>query len=480
MLDLLIDRVQGRRLLLVLDNVEQLVAAAADLGVLLAACPDLTVLVTSRIVLRLRGEHEVPLAPLPVPREGPADAAAVGQSAAVRLLVARARQVRPDFTVTADNAAAVAELCRRLDGIPLALELADPGHGESLQAAVAASYALLNGDGDLLTAHRLLVSAIETHTLSLKTGRPGPDACDTSAVDPALIDALHSLLSVCSWAGRGDLWPPMLAAIADLRSGLPRTLHLRVQVQGDPARLDTATLAEFDGAIRALREQADPARTVQIAIAALYIDRIDDCREPLWRVVQDGRAGGAITSAIRAMMALCVEDFAVGRWDEAHELAIEGLRLCGAYGYGLPTWFLRMGQALVAAGRGDEDLVRSLTEQMMRWATPRRMGAVQMFARHARGLSALGQGAFEEAYQQLSAISSPGAFPAYTAYALKIPLDLVEAAVRTGRPEEAAAHVQAMRAAGLPSCPGISPSPRRPRPLCVRPTMMPPGSSRRR
>jgi predicted ATPase len=124
-LDLLIDRVQGRRLLLVLDNVEQLVAAAADLGFLLAACPDLTVLVTSRIVLRLRGEHEVPLAPLPVPREGPAaDTAAVEQSAAVRLLVARARQVRPDFTVTADNAAAVAELCRRLDGIPLALELA--------------------------------------------------------------------------------------------------------------------------------------------------------------------------------------------------------------------------------------------------------------------------------------------------------------------------------------------------------------------
>ena len=90
-LDLLIDQVQGRRLLLVLDNVEQLVAAAADLGTLLAACPDLTVLVTSRIVPRLRGEHEVPLAPLPTPGEGPgADASAVGQSAAVRLLVARA------------------------------------------------------------------------------------------------------------------------------------------------------------------------------------------------------------------------------------------------------------------------------------------------------------------------------------------------------------------------------------------------------
>ena len=66
-LDLLIDRLQGRRLLLVLDNVEQLVAAASDLGTLLAACPDLTVLVTSRIVLRLRGEHEVALAPLATP-----------------------------------------------------------------------------------------------------------------------------------------------------------------------------------------------------------------------------------------------------------------------------------------------------------------------------------------------------------------------------------------------------------------------------
>jgi predicted ATPase len=124
-LDLLIDRLQSRRLLLVLDNVEQLVGAASDLGTLLAACPDLTVLVTSRIALRLRGEHEVPLAPLPTPPVGPqADAGAVGRSAAVRLLVARARQVRPDFAVTSDNAAAVAELCRRLDGIPLALELA--------------------------------------------------------------------------------------------------------------------------------------------------------------------------------------------------------------------------------------------------------------------------------------------------------------------------------------------------------------------
>ncbi len=165
---------------------------------------------------------------------------------------------------------------------------ADPEHGESLQAAVAASYALLNGDGDLLTAHRLLTSAIEIHTRPGQVGQVGQagradrDADGAGAAEPALIDALHSLLTVCSWAERADLWPPLLAAITDLGPGLPRMLHLRVQVQGDPARLDAATLAEFDGVIRALREQADPARDVQIAIAALYVDRIGDCREPLW------------------------------------------------------------------------------------------------------------------------------------------------------------------------------------------------------
>jgi DNA-binding CsgD family transcriptional regulator/energy-coupling factor transporter ATP-binding protein EcfA2/tetratricopeptide (TPR) repeat protein len=327
----------------------------------------------------------------------------------------------------------------------------DPGHGDSLPAAVAASYALLSGDGDILTAHRLLVSAIEAYTLSLTAGRPGADA---GALDPPFVDALHSLLSVCSWAERAELWPPLLSAIAQLGPRLPRLLHLRVQVQGDPARLDAATLAEFDRAVLALREPTDPTQTAQLAIAAMYVDRIDGCREALWRVIEDGRAGGAINSAIRSMMAMGVGDFAVGRWDEALDLAIEGLELCETHGYGLQTWFLRAGQALIAAGRGDEELVRSLTEQMMRWAAPRRQGLVQMFAHHARGLSALGQGAFEAAYQHLSAICSPGEFPAYTAYALKISLDLVEAAVRTGRHDEAAAHVDAMRSADLASLSG--------------------------
>jgi DNA-binding CsgD family transcriptional regulator len=329
---------------------------------------------------------------------------------------------------------------------------ADPEQRESLAAAVVASYALLSGDGDIITAHRLLVSAIEAHTLSLTPGRAGP--VDHSAVDPVLVDALHSLLSICSWAERAELWAPLLSAIDELGPELPRLLHLRVRVQGDPARLDATTLAEFDRAVVALHEPADPTQIAQIAIAAMYIGRVGDCREALWRVIEDGRTGGAINSAIRAMMALGADDFTLGRWDEALDLATEGLELCETHGYGLQTRFLQAGQALVAAGRGDKELVGTLTGQMMRWAAPRRVGIMQMFAHHARGLSALGQGAFEEAYQEFSAICPPGQLPAYTAYALKIPLDLVEAAVRTGRHEEAAAHAEAMRSANLASLSG--------------------------
>lgn len=124
-LDLVIDRLQGHSTLVVLDNFEQVQAAAPDVARFIAACPDTTVLITSRRALRLRGEHEIQLAPLALPTaDGATDVEAIVQSASVQLLTTRAATVRPGFAVTSANAAAVAELCRRLDGIPLALELA--------------------------------------------------------------------------------------------------------------------------------------------------------------------------------------------------------------------------------------------------------------------------------------------------------------------------------------------------------------------
>ncbi len=114
-----------RRLLLVLDNFEQVSDAAPLVAELLTEAPGLVGLVTSRMVLRLSGEHEFPVATLPVPpADASRDVADVGQYAAVRLFVDRAQATVAGFGLTDANAGDVAEICRRLDGLPLAIELA--------------------------------------------------------------------------------------------------------------------------------------------------------------------------------------------------------------------------------------------------------------------------------------------------------------------------------------------------------------------
>ena len=112
-------------LLLVLDNFEQVLAAAPLLTDLLASCANLKVLVTSRAVLRVYGEHDFEVPPLAVPaRLARPSIAELARNPAVALFVQRATAVKPDFALTPDNATAVAEICARLDGLPLAIELA--------------------------------------------------------------------------------------------------------------------------------------------------------------------------------------------------------------------------------------------------------------------------------------------------------------------------------------------------------------------
>jgi predicted ATPase len=116
------EHLRGRRTLLVLDNLEQVHGGAEVVAALLAAAPRLVVLATSRGPLHLQGEHELPVPPLALPQEPVI--AAVTESAAVRLFVQHADMVRPAFGVTEENAADIAAICQRLDGLPLAIELA--------------------------------------------------------------------------------------------------------------------------------------------------------------------------------------------------------------------------------------------------------------------------------------------------------------------------------------------------------------------
>ncbi|MEO7421386.1 MAG: LuxR C-terminal-related transcriptional regulator [Ornithinibacter sp.] len=209
-----------RDLLLVLDNLEQVSAAAAELGLLLSQCPDLKMLGTSRVRLRLRGERVHVVAPLPVPPQGgPLDAEVVAGYASVQVFVHAARGVDPGFSVDAVNVGAVAEICRRLDGLPLALELATARLGVLTPSAVLGLLApslpaLVGGSVDAPLRHRSLRTAIEGSYRLLATdeqqlfrclaafrGGFAMDAVQRVSGDPDAVDQLAKLVDA-SLVGR--------------------------------------------------------------------------------------------------------------------------------------------------------------------------------------------------------------------------------------------------------------------------------------
>lgn len=159
-------RLGGQRRLLVLDNFEHVIGAATDVGRLLLESPNLTIVVTSRVRLRIRGEHEFFVSPLSMPELGTeADPSAVRSAPAVELFVRRAAEARPDFQ--ADDAAieTIARICVQLDGLPLAIELAAARMRVLSPAAIVARLdrpldLLTGGARDLPERHRTLRATI--------------------------------------------------------------------------------------------------------------------------------------------------------------------------------------------------------------------------------------------------------------------------------------------------------------------------------
>ena len=210
----LLATIQGRlaaaRVLLVLDNFEQVTEASTMVVELLESCPGVDILVTSRVPLRVRGEHEHAVPPLAVPSPT-ADAAAAAQAHAVRLFIERARASRAGWEPGAGDLEAIAEICRRLDGLPLAIELAaarlrilDPaallerldrkldvvgGSLPDLPARQRTLTATIEWSVDLLSdAERILLAR-----LAVFAGGWGLDAAEAVCQDERVPDVLASL-----------------------------------------------------------------------------------------------------------------------------------------------------------------------------------------------------------------------------------------------------------------------------------------------
>ena len=170
-LETLKDYLRDRQLLLVLDNFEHLTKAAPLVTELLSAASRMKVLVTSRTLLHVYGEHLHPVLPMKLPRSGrEAQSESMAQSEAVQLFVERARAVKADFTLSQENFRTLVEICTRLDGLPLAIELAAARVRQISPQAMLGQWAkesggsplqtLTGGPRDLPARHKTLRNAI--------------------------------------------------------------------------------------------------------------------------------------------------------------------------------------------------------------------------------------------------------------------------------------------------------------------------------
>ncbi|MFI0977723.1 AAA family ATPase [Streptomyces sp. NPDC021093] len=334
-----------------------------------------------------------------------------------------------------------ADLTGDLRDVPRLLEEARQADGRRagpLVAAVAAAHhILLSGEGDLDTAHRLLVGAIEMQHQPY------------DATDITMVEALYTLAWVCHGGQRAELWKPLHRALDllkphVLKPHVPDRLALILGPVADPARSTATALAELDAVIATLDQESDPARVIRIAMAALYVDRLAGCRTALRRVLSSGRDSNSLTLELQGMVFLGRDRFATGEWDQLVAQAEHGQQLGEAHSYHLLSMDFRYQRALAAAARGDEAVTRALTDEIILWATSRRVRFLLSCAAHARALAALGQGQYEDAYRHVTAISRAGGLAPYVPTALFVIMDLVEAAIRTGRSTEATAHVTAV------------------------------------
>ncbi|HEY7031685.1 MAG TPA: LuxR C-terminal-related transcriptional regulator [Thermomicrobiales bacterium] len=330
--------------LLVLDNFEQVVAGAPDVGQLVDATGHLKILVTSRVPLRVSGEHEYPVAPLAVPdgaHDTPED---LGRVPAVSLFVQRARAVKPDFALTDANAAAVADSCRRLEGLPLAIELA------AARSKVLSPQALL---ARLTNRLQVLTGGMRDTPARLRTMRAAI-AWSHDLLSPAE-QALFRRLSV--FPGGFTLEAAEQVTSFELRasSSPPSKLEARssklATLDGIEALIDHSLLQRAEGA------DGEPRYTMLETIREFAAECLDlngetdvlGVRHAAWAVAFAERAGSVAGAEQGRQLERLDEEYANLR--AAHAWLVnrqdpDAVRLAAALGfYWLNRGFLRDGRA---------------------------------------------------------------------------------------------------------------------------------------
>jgi predicted ATPase/class 3 adenylate cyclase len=268
---------QLKHLLLLLDNFEQVVSAGVRIVDLLATCPQLKILVTSREVLHVHAEHEFPVPPLALPDPGHLpDLAALSRYGAVALFLQRAQAVKPDFQITNANARAIAEICVRLDGLPLAIELAAARMKlfppQALLARLDQGLSVLTGTSrDVPTRQQTLRNTIAWSYNLLDAAEQGLFRRLSVFVGGCTLEAVEA---VCADASDGGETGQVVERVASL---IDKSLLQQTEQEGhEPRLLMLDTISEFGLEVLAASGEMEIMRQAH----ALYYLRLSEEAEP--------------------------------------------------------------------------------------------------------------------------------------------------------------------------------------------------------
>jgi len=421
------EALRTQHLLLVIDSFEHLADAAPVVAELLATCPDVKVLVTSRERLRIHGEQNIAVAPLLLPdRRYRRDVEELQRIPAVALFAARARAANPNFALTPENAAAVTDICRRLDGLPLAIELAAPwirvlSPLQLLHRLESGLMLLQDGSRDLPERQRTLRDAIAwTYDLLsrdeqalFRTIAVFSGGC---TIDAAV--AVHGLAGTGSDLPSTSVAAPEISALALLASLVDK--HLVVCLpggDGEPRFGMLETIRQFgleqvdrrqETAVARVRhaewmaELADASRAaIDTADEGAWFDLLEIEHDNIRAALNWASEQGQRLLCLRLAATLRSFWFVRGHFSEGRAWLERALAMDGETPF--PPWAEAMaGASTLAYHQGDSARAQKLADQLLAAARSRAASGEMLHALFLLGLIAYDQGALAEAEQRLT------------------------------------------------------------------------------
>ena len=305
------------------------------------------------------------------------------------------------------------------------------GEEESPSAVMADAYLAFHGDGEVVSTHRRVLGALER-----------ADTLDDETVNRLV----NLLLSITNYADDAGLRQQTNDAVAKIDTRVDPVILLY--------RTGIADIAATAGHVRSILRQyvdrlplQEPRRVMQLAFPAYCVDVMTDFRVPLNEAYKQVRSHGPSIDAMAMGCVVMLDLMATGHWEKADRVGTDGLAMAKqAQGGELLRHHFLGFLGVLAAWRGDLETARRYAAELTDWSRPRRMQMYLLVAQRISVRIALAEADYEAAYQGAIKVSPPGIFPPNNVQVGDDMLDLIEAAVQTGRLDEARAHAaEAMR-----------------------------------